>query len=375
MRRILISALATTLLAAGCGNGEVGDGTTTLITTTSPSQTVTTSTEPTPSIPTTATTTTAATPTTSTTTTSTVPPPLDRPVAPLAWGLLCRDLAAAGWSYPGAVAYWEVEGRPARMDADENGIPCETVYSSREVTAYWGDPLPTGLAPGPGSGWRPSSREEPVTGGCCETNHNGPESPPLPPESGPWPHDGAFSVWGTREEGVIDRIELEIRRWLPCSEQPDQCGPVLFPGDVYSDRDNSVVRTVGLDEELLVVIRPIACRPDGTWAEAPIEGSGAAFGALLRRVDAAALEIGPDYGTIDLEARGTADPTYPFGPVPCEENAPVLGYRGPEGSYLTETLYAIYVWDEPDWMYGWRQDLEVVDGEPILYIWAGQIAG
>jgi len=28
------------------------------------------------------------------------------------------------------------------MDADRNGIPCETVYSSSDVAAYWGDRLP-----------------------------------------------------------------------------------------------------------------------------------------------------------------------------------------------------------------------------------------
>jgi hypothetical protein len=29
------------------------------------------------------------------------------------------------------------------MDADRNGIPCETVYPSADVLAFWGDPLPT----------------------------------------------------------------------------------------------------------------------------------------------------------------------------------------------------------------------------------------
>ena len=28
------------------------------------------------------------------------------------------------------------------MDADRNGIPCETVYSASDVVAYWGDRLP-----------------------------------------------------------------------------------------------------------------------------------------------------------------------------------------------------------------------------------------
>lgn len=53
-------------------------------------------------------------------------------------GLLCKDLAARGIGYPDAVAYWFAEGAPDRMDADLNGIPCETVYSGDDVIDYWG---------------------------------------------------------------------------------------------------------------------------------------------------------------------------------------------------------------------------------------------
>lgn len=368
MPRIMIVATLTALLTTACGDGEAGD---TTIATTS---TVTT----TSSVPTTipATTTEQPTTTTTTTTTTTLPEPDDqRPVEASAWGLLCRDLASAGWDYTKAIAYWEVEGRPARMDVDENGIPCETAYPISEVTAYWGDPLPIGLTPGPGNGWLPSTREAPVTTACCSMNHNGPASPPLPPESGPWPDDGAFSVRVEREEGNTASLELEIRRWLPCSERPDQCRPDVFVGDVYADPDNAVVRTVDLDAELLVVIRPIACSADGTWTEVPIEGDGAALASLLRRVDAAAAMIASDYGTIDLETAGVGDPTFPYGRVPCEDLGWVTGYRGPENSFLTDGLYTVFDGDEPTWMYGWWPSLEVVDSTPILYIWAGQIAG
>ena len=43
-------------------------------------------------------------------------------------GLLCRDVAADGYDYVGAVAQWLREGAPDRMDADRDGIPCETVF-------------------------------------------------------------------------------------------------------------------------------------------------------------------------------------------------------------------------------------------------------
>jgi hypothetical protein len=52
-------------------------------------------------------------------------------------GLKCADLAARGFSYPEAVAYWFATGAPDLMDADLNGIPCETIYSQAEVDAYW----------------------------------------------------------------------------------------------------------------------------------------------------------------------------------------------------------------------------------------------
>ena len=52
-------------------------------------------------------------------------------------GLYCRDLASRKLEYPQAVAYWLSQGMPDRMDEDLNGIPCETVYNSDVVSAYW----------------------------------------------------------------------------------------------------------------------------------------------------------------------------------------------------------------------------------------------
>jgi hypothetical protein len=75
------------------------------------------------------------------------------PVADLGPGLFCRDLFAGGFSYAAAVDYWRLHGEPNQMDADRNGIPCETVYSASDVAAYWGDRLPAGgpvVAPAPG---------------------------------------------------------------------------------------------------------------------------------------------------------------------------------------------------------------------------------
>ena len=53
-------------------------------------------------------------------------------------GLFCRDLMARGYSYVAAVDYWRNNGQPNQMDVERNGIPCETVYPSSDVQAYWG---------------------------------------------------------------------------------------------------------------------------------------------------------------------------------------------------------------------------------------------
>lgn len=60
-------------------------------------------------------------------------------------GQFCRDLIASESdlsSYFGAVMYWFLEGRPDRMDADRDGIPCETVFPLWDIASFWhGSPL------------------------------------------------------------------------------------------------------------------------------------------------------------------------------------------------------------------------------------------
>lgn len=56
------------------------------------------------------------------------PPTPQLNVSGLETGLFCRDLASTGYGFFQAVSYWLAEGSPDRMDADGNGIPCETVF-------------------------------------------------------------------------------------------------------------------------------------------------------------------------------------------------------------------------------------------------------
>jgi hypothetical protein len=84
-------------------------------------------------LPTVATATTAAT---TTTEAATATRPATTRAIKLVVGKYCAAMHAAGWSFEKASAYYEDHGQPAHMDADGDGIPCETVYG--EV----GDPAP-----------------------------------------------------------------------------------------------------------------------------------------------------------------------------------------------------------------------------------------
>lgn len=51
--------------------------------------------------------------------------------------LFCRDLNSMGYDFSEAVIYWVREGAPDRMDADLNGVPCETVYPAEEIASFF----------------------------------------------------------------------------------------------------------------------------------------------------------------------------------------------------------------------------------------------
>lgn len=147
MYRLVATVVLAVAVSAACT--PVSTDTTTPATTAAPSTTASIATT---QVPTSTTTSTARTLTrTSTTepsTTTTSTPSTTLPgVEHLATGLFCRDLDAAGYTYGEAVTYWVREGSPNRMDADHNGIPCETVWPATDVVDFWGDPLPTTTTP------------------------------------------------------------------------------------------------------------------------------------------------------------------------------------------------------------------------------------
>ncbi len=125
---LLVVGVVAVVLTRGGGDGDEPTASSTAPTITAPPSTSTS-------------TTTTSTTTTSTTTTTTAPPATSAPVGDVLAqpaGLLCRDLEGRGFSYSAAVDYWRHHGQPNRMDADRNGIPCETVYPRGDVIAYWG---------------------------------------------------------------------------------------------------------------------------------------------------------------------------------------------------------------------------------------------
>ncbi len=94
-----------------------------------------------------ATTTVTAAPTTAAPETTVAPTIAPAPAAPApapvgdvaneASGQLCKDLKAKGYSYSAAVDYWRANGQTNSLDADKNGIPCETVYPRSDIVSYW----------------------------------------------------------------------------------------------------------------------------------------------------------------------------------------------------------------------------------------------
>jgi hypothetical protein len=54
-------------------------------------------------------------------------------------GLRCADLQALGYGAKDAVDHWFLCGAPPLMDADADGIPCETVFPDveRYLPAYY----------------------------------------------------------------------------------------------------------------------------------------------------------------------------------------------------------------------------------------------
>jgi hypothetical protein len=128
-------------------------------------------------------------------------PGYDPGYAGLPGGLYCRDLYGRGVGYADAVYYWYAQGSPDRMDADLDGIPCETVYPASDVAAYWG-----GYDPGTGYAGLPS-------GLYCADLYS----------MGVGYADAVYYWW---DEGAPDRMDADLDG-IPCE--------TVYPADEVND--------------------------------------------------------------------------------------------------------------------------------------------
>jgi hypothetical protein len=193
--------------------------------------------------------------------------------------------------------------------------------------------------------------------GCCDAGDVAPPSPADPWPSEGWPADGFYAA--VVEAETADGYDLEIHRWLTCDDAPALCPDYWVGDEVVVDPDQpSLLRRFPFDETTMVVITPI-------FSEGAIVGDGTAFGELLADLRQAITDRGQgdEFYWADPGDQ-EADPDSPFGMVPWPDGTTSgpIGYRGPGGSYLTPPA-------------GWWTALEIRNGEPVLYIDAGIVAG
>jgi hypothetical protein len=251
-------------------------------------------------------------------------------------GLYCRDLHAGAWSYGQAVRYWLQHGSPARMDADRDGIPCETVYPAHRIAKWLEFDRIFWIPDDVDYGWSRSATAWPdIRPGCCGGPDVAPLSPTDPWPANGWPVDGFYPVgpseaaWDVLDSGrpvpaAVATYELAIGRWIPTESgfgvTIDHAAPTLH-------------RNLRLTEDLTVVIQP------GEWADASpdaLVGNGSGFRLLLANLH--------DYW---LGGPGASIDGY---------------YIGPEGALISIGIR-------------WYFFLEIRGGEPILYLLAAYIAG
>ena len=282
----------------------------------------------------------------------------------------------------------------------------------------WSGPVPNTSIPSAASAhslpidgdWTVTSLAWPLQPACCDTPAIGPASPPGPiPEDGTWPGDGFYDITIERHWDPPSVLNVSIRRWVPCSEQPDACPEDPPETGVFADPASEITTYLELTDNLTVVIQPLQTWQDGRFPDPPqvIMGSGLAFYELLSGWCSGYLpernpeNCGIDHAFLDwvwsphqagapieqiitdLESSDTTS-SFPFtqfddhaGDIPCgTDRRCITAYCGPQGTHLIVD-FTLLDMDE-DWparLYGWWTSLEIRNGKPILHIDAGRLAG
>ncbi len=233
----------------------------------------------------------------------------------------------------------------------------------------------------------------PVQPACCSVQTTGPVSPAddFPFEG--WPRDGFYDV---EVERIRDELHVTLRHWVACAERSDlPCGD-LPDGETEDTRIVADPASQAISQAPIAAFRVVLVpiQPFGTVQVQALDGRPGAFASLLTEgLDPAyrtwvydPLLAGATVEAVwdDLIER-SAQPDFPFGLDWCAGSDWCTGpvaYRAPHGVWLlANPLYGGDVgldrWPPGrNGLYGWSDiTLEIRDGAPILYLWAGQIAG
>ena len=194
-------------------------------------------------------------------------------------GLLCRDLLAGqapgpfnlGESTDGtaaflATAYWFLEGRPDRMDADRNEIPCESVFPPDAIAWVWDGGLLTG-----GYGTSEVS--------IIDSLHRRDDVPQVPVGSSLV--DFAFNLSGG--PGVLIETPDGWQLWR--GPGGDASWRVeMLPDAVFGE---TYLRTVAVLADITYVAGHVGNNPavwsspgDGSWTEHPVENRPGLWGTV-----------------------------------------------------------------------------------------------
>ncbi len=195
--------------------------------------------------------------------------------------------------------------------------------------------------------------------GCCDAGDVAPPSPEGPWPSDGWPADGFY--YAIRRGESADGYDLTIHKWISCKTSPQLCPDWWVGDEVTIDPDATPYnRLLPFDETTTIVIQPI-------FSDASIVSDGRAFGDMLAELNRAIDPWADDEYAWPAEsdvADRAIDPAFPFGIVvwPDGGDTGPVGYRAPGGTYLTAPQ-------------AWWTAIEIRNGNPILYIAAGQVAG
>ena len=260
----------------------------------------------------------------------------DQPIPYGVWGGDLRTTNNNAPGFPNTVPFWVFVNSGVATEMVEYHGPVYWAYRS----SMWPNLVP----------------------GCCDAGDIAPASPSDPWPAEGWPADGFYSTWVQGRSR--SSIEILMHKYLSCADYPETCPEWWTEENVFVDYDaEPLERLITFDRGLRVVVMPIN-------SDVPLVGNGIVFREMLDDLDFS-METwirSPETGVSWEEMKElSADPAFPFGdPTSGSEGYPI-GYRGPGGAHLT---YA----DDPAYLLGWTV-MEIRNGEPILYIHAGLIAG